>query len=637
MLNPEADAYSTTALAHRPVALEITGLSVSFHTGGEEIHAVRDVSINVRAGTTHAIVGESGSGKSVTMMSVLGLLPTEARVTGSIRYQGAELVNGTDAELRAVRGAEIGVIFQDPLSSLNPVKTVGAQILESMTAHRGTAARATWKRAAELLAEVGIPEAERRVKEYPHQFSGGMRQRVMIAMVLAAEPKVLIADEATTALDVTVQAQILKLVQRITAERSMTTIWISHDLGVVAQIADEITVMQSGRVVEHGTCVDIFANPQEQYTSELLRSMPRLDAPLRELPTPSTAAAAASVEVRDLEVAYQMKRSLRGGDRVVRAVDGVSLSIGAGETLGLVGESGSGKSTFARALLGLEPTRHGTVRVAGNDIVGAKRASLSALRRNAQLVFQDPSSSMNPGLPVREIVTEPLLINHRMSASDRRTRAAELLELVELDPQLASRYPHQLSGGQRQRVAIARALSLEPSLLVCDEPVSALDVTVQTQILELLRRLQADLGISLLVISHDLAVIRDIAHRVAVMYLGKLVEVGDRAAIFDSPQHPYTRALLAAVPVPDPRRRTPPTPLQGDPPSPLAPPAGCRFHTRCPAAVLGRCDAAVPALRPRAPRHDVACVRLGESDLSDARPGLRTPSASTEARHERTE
>ncbi|QUW19845.1 ATP-binding cassette domain-containing protein [Agrococcus sp. Marseille-Q4369] len=383
MLNPEADAYSTTALAHRPVALEITGLSVSFHTGGEEIHAVRDISINVRAGTTHAIVGESGSGKSVTMMSVLGLLPTEARVTGSIRYQGAELVNGTDAELRAVRGAEIGVIFQDPLSSLNPVKTVGAQILESMTAHRGTAARATWKRAAELLAEVGIPEAERRVKEYPHQFSGGMRQRVMIAMVLAAEPKVLIADEATTALDVTVQAQILKLVQRITAERSMTTIWISHDLGVVAQIADEITVMQSGRVVEHGTCVDIFANPQEQYTSELLRSMPRLDAPLRELPTPSTAAAAASVEVRDLEVAYQMKRSLRGGDRVVRAVDGVSLSIGAGETLGLVGESGSGKSTFARALLGLEPTRHGTVRVAGNDIVGAKRASLSALRRNA--------------------------------------------------------------------------------------------------------------------------------------------------------------------------------------------------------------------------------------------------------------
>lgn len=614
MLNPEADVRST-AVADSPAALEISGLNVAFHSGGEEIRAVRDVNISVRAGTTHAIVGESGSGKSVTMMSVLGLLPDSAHVSGSIRYQGAELVGATDAQLRAVRGAEIGVIFQDPLSSLNPVKTVGAQILESMTAHGGTSTRATWKRAAELLAEVGIPEADRRVREYPHQFSGGMRQRVMIAMTLAAEPQVLIADEATTALDVTVQAQILKLVQRITAQRSMTTIWISHDLGVVAQIADEITVMQSGRVVEHGSCVDIFTDPQEPYTIELLRSMPRLDAPLRELAPQKAVTETAAVDVRNLEVAYQTKRGLRGANRLVRAVDDVSLVINSGETVGLVGESGSGKSTFARALLGLEPTRHGTVQLAGQDMIGAKRASLSALRRNAQLVFQDPSSSMNPGLSVQEIVTEPLLINHRMSAPDRRVRAAELLELVELDPQLARRYPHQLSGGQRQRIAIARALSLEPSLLVCDEPVSALDVTVQTQILDLLRRLQADLGISLLVISHDLAVIRDIAHRVAVMYLGKIVEIGDRAAIFDSPQHPYTRALLAAVPTPDPTRRTPPAPLQGDPPSPLSPPPGCRFHTRCPVAVLGRCDTTVPGLTPSAPGHDVACVRLGEPEL----------------------
>ncbi|WP_192575854.1 ABC transporter ATP-binding protein [Agrococcus sediminis] len=616
MLKPEADVRTTAPAADGPAALEIRDLSVSFRTSSGDVDAVRGVDITVRSGTTHAIVGESGSGKSVTMMGVLGLLPEEAQVSGSIRYLGKELVDAAPAELRAVRGAEIGVIFQDPLSSLNPVMTVGAQILESMTAHRGTAAGATWKRAAELLAEVGIPEAERRVKEYPHQFSGGMRQRVMIAMALAAEPRVLIADEATTALDVTVQAQILRLVQRITAERSMTTIWISHDLGVVAQIADDITVMQSGRVVERGSCHDIFAAPREAYTIALLESMPRLDAPLRELPPRATATGTAAVDVRDLEVAYQVKRGLRTGNRLVRAVDDVSLEIAAGETVGLVGESGSGKSTFARALLGLEPMRHGTVHLAGQDVAGARRASLSALRRNAQMVFQDPSSSMNPGLSVQEIVTEPLLINHRMSASGRRARAAELLELVELDPQLARRHPHQLSGGQRQRVAIARALSLEPSLLVCDEPVSALDVTVQTQILGLLRRLQADLGVSLLVISHDLAVIRDIAHRVAVMYLGKIVEVGDREAIFGSPQHPYTRALLGAVPTPDPTKRFPPTPLQGDPPSPLSPPPGCRFHSRCPAAVIGRCDTTVPTLTAWTPTHDVACVRLGEPELT---------------------
>lgn len=558
------------------LVLDIRDLHVSFRVGATVVEAVRGVDLAVARGATHAVVGESGSGKSVTMMSALGLHGEGATVRGSIRLDGRELVGLPEPAMRHVRGAEIGVIFQDPLSSLNPVKTVGAQILEAMRAHRATASKATKARVVELLDEVGIPDPEVRARQYPHQFSGGMRQRVMIAMALSAEPQVLIADEATTALDVTVQAQILRLVQRITAERDMTTIWISHDLGVVAQIADQVTVMQHGRVVEAAGCRSIFAHPKQQYTIDLLASVPRLDTPMRELPEPDHSAPAPAVAVEGLEVGYRVRSGRLGRSDFHCAVNKVSFSLAPGETLGLVGESGSGKSTLVRALLGLELPREGVIRHHGTAVGAADRSALKQLRRTSQMVFQDPSSSMNPGLNVREIVTEPLLINRSSSRKERHTRAAELLELVELPADFADRHPHQLSGGQRQRVAIARALSLSPSLLICDEPVSALDVSVQTQILQLLRRLQDELGISMLIISHDLAVIRDIAHRVAVMKQGSIVEMGDRQAIFDNPQHPYTKSLLAAVPVPDPCRRdhrglTSSGPAPAEPPSETEP------------------------------------------------------------------
>ncbi|WP_053204311.1 ABC transporter ATP-binding protein [Jiangella muralis] len=697
--------------------LAIRDLRVTFRAAGRDVHAVRGADLSVAEGETLAVVGESGSGKSVTMMAALGLLPENAEVSGSIRLRGRELLAMDERALRSVRGAEIGVIFQDPMSSLNPVHTVSRQIAEAIRAHADVSRGAAHARSVELLGEVGIPDPRTRADDYPHQFSGGMRQRVMIAMALACGPRVLVADEPTTALDVTVQAQIVDLVDRIRRDRGMAVIWISHDLGVVAQLADRVTVMYAGRVVEQGPCADLFDAAVHPYTAGLLRAMPRLDAPAGSplevipgsLPDPETqpegcvfaprcdhahdpcaaarpallplaaggghavachrsgelsavvgrplparvgptlragtdnvrshdapaaappaaappaaapAPAAATppvvVALEELRVHYRGRGSWRRAAAPVRAVDGVTLDLEHGRTLGLVGESGSGKSTLARALLGLEQPSGGTVAFGGRVLDSMSAAGLRDLRRTAQMVFQDPAASMNPALRVEDVVGEPLRINRRGSAAEQRARAAELLEVVELPRELGRRYPHQLSGGQRQRVAIARGLALDPQVLVCDEPVSALDVSVQAQIITLLSRLQAELGLSLLVISHDLAVIRTIAHRVAVMYLGRIVELGGRDDVFGRPRHPYTRGLLDAVPVPDPHRRSRPAPLAGDPPSPVAPPPGCRFHERCAFARPGLCDTTPPPLEEQRPGHWTACHLADEIAASSA-------------------
>ncbi|TDD64355.1 ABC transporter ATP-binding protein [Jiangella aurantiaca] len=705
--------------------LAIRGLRVTFRAAGRDVHAVRGVDLSVAEGETLAVVGESGSGKSVTMTAALGLLPENAEVEGSIRLRDRELLAMDERALRSVRGAEIGVVFQDPMSSLNPVHTVSRQIAEAIRAHSDVSRGAAHARAVELLGEVGIPDAKARADDYPHQFSGGMRQRVMIAMALACGPRVLIADEPTTALDVTVQAQIVDLVDRIRRGRGMSVIWISHDLGVVAQIADRVTVMYAGRVVEQGPCADLFDAAVHPYTAGLLRAMPRLDSPAGaelevirgSLPDPEAqpegcvfaprcdhaqeecaaarptllplvaggghavachrsgelldhgrvvparlggsptlragadnprpsgavdgapageapAAAAAPapppaaeapappvvVALDDLRVHYRGRGSWRRSAAPVRAVDGVTLDLERGRTLGLVGESGSGKSTLARALLGLEKTSGGAVAFGDQVLHTMSAVGLRDLRRTAQMVFQDPAASMNPALRVEDVVSEPLRINRRGSVAEQRVRAGELLEIVELPRELGRRYPHQLSGGQRQRVAIARALALDPQVLVCDEPVSALDVSVQAQIIRLLSRLQSELGLSLLIISHDLAVIRTIAHRVAVMYLGQIVERGNRDDVFGRPRHPYTRGLLDAVPVPDPHRRSRPVPLAGDPPSPVAPPSGCRFHERCAFARPGLCDTTPPPLEEQRPGHWTACHLADEIAASSTAP-----------------
>ena len=656
--------------------LQVRGLEVSFRTRGSSLAAVRGIDLDVAEGETLAVVGESGSGKSVSMMALLGLLPETATVKGSVSFMGRELLGLSDRSLRQVRGRDVGIVFQDPMSSLNPVKTVGQQIAETVQLHLGANRRAASARAVELMAEVGIPDPRNRSRSYPHQFSGGMRQRVMIAMALACRPRLLIADEPTTALDVTVQSQIVQLVKDLQAEHGMAVVWITHDLGVVAELADRVAVMYAGRVVERNDCDSIYTAPAHPYTVGLLSAVPRMDAPLGHLlpeipgappdpflvpagcsfadrcpavldlcreqapplerpPGGSGSAAcwrseevlqgrAPSVEVPDeprrttsrsqgealltlagLEVHFGARSLLRRAP-VVRAVDGVSLTVQAGETLGLVGESGSGKSTLGRAVLGVERPTAGQIQVGEVDLSAGKRA-LRDSRRKVQMVFQDPASSMNPGFTVGDVVAEPLLVNGIGNRASRARRTAELLRLVELPADTADRHPHEFSGGQRQRIAIARALALEPSMVVCDEAVSSLDVSVQAQVVNLLARLQRELGLALVFIAHDLAVVRHISDRVAVMYMGQVVEVGARAEVYEQPSHPYTRMLLASVPVPDPRAGRAPRVATGDVADPSSPPTGCRFHPRCPLARPGLCDVEVPVLRRRSGTQESAC------------------------------
>jgi peptide/nickel transport system ATP-binding protein len=537
--------------AERPL-LEIRNLSVDFHTSRGIVHAVQDVSLEVSRGETLAILGESGSGKSITVAAVMDLIdqPPGFIRSGEILLDNVDLRKIGPAQRRDINGRRIAMIFQDPLAALNPVYPVGWQVAETLRVH-GHGARRPQDVAVELLGRVGIPDPARRANDYPHQFSGGQRQRIMIAMAIATEPDLLIADEPTTALDVTVQAQILRLLKRLQAETGMGLILITHDLGVAAEMADRVAVMQGGAIVETGDVQSILTAPSHPYTRKLLESVPGRHG------FPKTAARGEGseplLEVRDLVVEYAggslLARGLFGTGKQpgLRAVDHVSLTLNRGESVGVVGESGSGKSTLARTLLGLSKATSGQVLYEGKDIATFSAAERTRFRRHIQVVFQDPTASLNPYMTVREIIAEPWAIHSGIVArEDWPLRVGALLEKVGLKPEHALRYPHQFSGGQRQRIAIARALALAPDVIVCDEAVSALDVSIQAQIMDLLKQLRRDFGLSFLFIAHDLPVVRDFADRLLVMRNGKIVESGATAEVFERPQHPYTRELLAS-------------------------------------------------------------------------------------------
>jgi peptide/nickel transport system ATP-binding protein len=683
------DAAAPVA-GHGPWLLEVEDLHVHFVTTRGVVRAVEGISYKVRPGETVALVGESGCGKSVSSLAIMRLLarPAGRVVAGRILFQGRNLLDLAEDQMREIRGRDIAMIFQEPMTSLNPVLTIGFQIMEPLMIHLGMATEAARARAAELLKMVGIPDAERRLDQYPHQFSGGMRQRVMIAIALSCNPRLVIADEPTTALDVTIQAQILKLMKDLSRDLGIALVVITHNLGIVARYADRVNVMYAARMVEQGTAAVVFAKPLHPYTAGLLRSVPRLDQPRGlkletidglppnlldpqpgcrfaprcpaqqpaciQAPPPLFEAEphhySACVRAQELARvgpaglglqsanprppapkqldlsqpvlrAHELRTYFEVGAGVqmfkhqrleVRAVDGLSFEVYRGETLGLVGESGCGKTTVGRTLLRLEQATGGEIVFEGINVTHAKGQQLKDYRRKIQVIFQDPFSSLNPRMTIGQIIAEPMRV-YRMvpDAASARARVAELLAQVGLFEYMAERYPHELSGGQRQRVGIARALAMQPSFIVCDEPVSALDVSIQAQIINLLEDLQQKYRLTLLFIAHDLAVVRHISDRVIVMYLGKVMEIADRDALYADPLHPYTKALLDAVPIPDPRleAKREYRVLAGEVPSPLNPPRGCVFHTRCPLASEA-CKMAVPELREVKPRQFAACIKL---------------------------
>ncbi len=520
--------------------LEVRNLSVDFHTAQGTVHAVRDVSWHLDRGETLAILGESGSGKSVSASAIMNLIdcPPGEIVSGELLFDGQDLLKMTDDQRRDLNGRRIAMIFQDPLSHLNPVYTVGFQIAEIMTAH-GTPKEKARARALELMERVGIPNAADKIDSYPHEFSGGQRQRLMIAMALGMKPDILIADEPTTALDVTVQAQILDLLEELQAETQMGLLLITHDLGVVAEVADRVVVMNSGEIVETGTATQVYHNPTHPYTKQLIGAVPGTG----EMAEPMDTAIKPILEINKMGKKYG----------AFTALQDASLTVLPGETVAIVGESGSGKSTLAKTLLRLEDATSGEALYQGRDLVTMDAAELFALRREIQMVFQDPTQSLNPRMSVYDIISEAFVIHPEILPKEKWTaRVQELLEQVGLNASHMYRYPHQFSGGQRQRIAIARALALEPKLIVCDEAVSALDVSIQAQVITLLNRLQEELGLSYLFIAHDLPLVRDFAHRVVVMQGGRIVEQGPVAQIFDAPRETYTRNLLAASLHPDP-------------------------------------------------------------------------------------
>jgi peptide/nickel transport system ATP-binding protein len=658
--------------------LEVTGLTISIPTETGTIEAVRGVSFTLRAGETIGIVGESGSGKTMLALSVLGLLPGAARVTGSVRLDGTEILASTPAQWQGIRGTRVAMVFQDPMTALNPMYTVGWQVAECVRLHRRVSKAAAWQRAVEVLGLVGLPEPAQLARRFPHELSGGMRQRVVIAIAIANEPDLLIADEPTTALDVTVQAQILDTLRSIRQETGAALILISHDLGVVAGVADQVLVMYAGKAVEVGRADDVFADPRMPYTAGLLASLPDLDqrserlasiggsppsgtgygpgcafaprcpaaapacarqpelvtvgtghvaachfaarpddgtgAPAMNWGQARTAGPAAAghtadgdviLSARNLTKHFRVRGARFRSVATVQALSGVDLDLRAGRCLALVGESGCGKSTLARLLLRLEDPTSGSITLNGRELTGLGDAQLRPIRPQIQMVFQDPYSSLNPRLSVGEIVGEPLTVHH-VGDKDRLVR--ELLASVGLDPAAGVRFPGEFSGGQRQRIGIARALALEPQTLVLDEPVSALDVSIQASVLNLLRDLQRSRNMAYLFIAHDLAVVRQVADEVAVMYLGRIVEQGPADEIYRRPAHPYTTALLSAVPIPDPPRERSRQRilLRGEVPSPVNPPSGCRFRTRCWKAD-DRCASEVPPLRELPGGHQVAC------------------------------
>lgn len=521
--------------------LEVKNLSVSFRQEGVETRAVRDVSFQVGRGETVALVGESGSGKSVTALSTVALLPESATIEGSIHYMGREMVGASSKTLREVRGNDISFIFQEPMTSLNPLHTLEKQIGESLKLHQGLQGKAARARSIELLEKVGIREAESRLGAYPHQLSGGQRQRVMIAMALANGPDLLVADEPTTALDVTIQAQILELLADLKRAEGMSLLFITHDLGIVRRIADRVCVMQGGEIVEQGPTAEIFTNPQHPYTRTLLAAEPR------GTPDPVPPGAQELLRTEGLRVWFPIQRGfLRRTVGHVKAVNDASLSLREGETVGIVGESGSGKTTLALAMMRLISSQ-GPVVFQGRDIQGLKSRLLSPLRRHMQIVFQDPFGSLSPRMTAEQIISEGLWVHGVADGQDRRELVAQMMHEVGLDPMTMGRYPHEFSGGQRQRIAIARAMILRPRLLVLDEPTSALDMTVQVQIVDLLRRLQQKYRLGYLFISHDLRVVRALSHHVLVMKQGDVVEAGPSAQVFEAPRSDYTRALMTAA------------------------------------------------------------------------------------------
>ncbi|PSO27433.1 ABC transporter ATP-binding protein [Bradyrhizobium sp. MOS002] len=563
--------------AQAPV-LSVSGLTTCFLRERQWIPVVRDVSFDIASRETVAIVGESGSGKSVTALSIMRLIPKEnGRVEGSVRLAGRDLLTLPEASMKDVRGNEIAMIFQEPMTSLNPVLTVGFQIAEALIQHRGLSRAAAEVETIRLLDRVRIPAAKSRFHEHPHRFSGGMRQRVMIAMALACKPRLLIADEPTTALDVTIQAQILELLKELQQEEEMSILFITHDMGVVAEIADRTVVMYGGQAVETDHTARIFAAPSHPYTRALLAAVPRLGSmdgrtrPMRfpivdkltgtsdepaETPDTVSIAERPLLEVSNLTTRFPIRSGLFGKvSGRVHAVENVSFTLRAGETLALVGESGCGKSTTGRSILKLTEPDSGTVLIDGQDVLAMNARTLRDFRKQMQIVFQDPFASLNPRMSVGTAIAAPLLANGLATASQARERVADLLVRVGLTADMAARFPHEFSGGQRQRICIARALALGPKLIVADEAVSALDVSVKAQVVNLMLDLQASMGLAYLFISHDIAVVERMSHRVAVMYLGEIVETGPRAALFGNPQHPYTKKLMAAVPVPDPARR----------------------------------------------------------------------------------
>jgi len=666
--------------------LTIRDLTIDFRTPTDWLRVIHGVDLDIRRGETIGLVGESGSGKSVTCLSVMRLLGKKSNLGGAIEFADTDLALAQDDHLDTVRGGRIAMIFQDPTASLNPVKSIGLQLTETLRRHRSLTAKAAKPEAINLLEKVGISEARQRLKEYPHQLSGGQNQRVMIAMALAGDPDLLIADEPTTALDVTIQAQILDLLRMIRQMSDMAILLVTHDLGVVAELCDRVAVMYAGRIVERGPVIDVFKQPVHPYTHGLLESLPRIDMrvdrlipiegtvpapselppgcafaprcayatdrctnelPLLELHTPEHTVACFQPQTGPLsfqieETETQLKTDLPflssdvpllkienlvrhfpvrqaggflgfGHKALLRAVDGISFSIPQGEKFGLVGESGCGKSTTAKLVMSMLPPTSGTIEFAGQTIDKLNFAEWRALRRDMQMVFQDPLGALDPRMKVGEQIVEPMLIHKIGTPAERRERALDFLDSVGLKPHNYERYPHQLSGGQRQRVVLARALMLEPKLLVCDEPISACDVSIQAQVINLLEDLQAKLNLTYLFISHDLRVVRHFCHRIAVMYLGKIVEIARDEALFTEPAHPYTRALLSAIPIPNPAANRERVILPGDPPSPVNPPSGCRFHTRCP-LVQPLCHEREPILKPIGDGHQVSChVAHGEA------------------------
>jgi peptide/nickel transport system ATP-binding protein len=643
----------------------LENLNVTFSTPARDVHAVRNLSLAVAPGECLGVVGESGAGKSQAFLAALGLLPRNGRASGHARLGPLELIGMPQAQLDRIRGARIGLVFQDPMTSLTPHLRIGDQIAEPIVRHAGISSREASSRALRLLNQVHVTDAERRMRQYPHELSGGMRQRVMIAIALACDPALLIADEPTTALDVTIQAQILSLLAELKRARGMSMVLITHDMGAVAGIADRVAVMRDGGVVEVDTVKAVFRAPRHEYTRALLAAVPRIDgagagphgagaaavggaaptfgeggtptaaaerggaaapvavggaaAALGDGGTPVAAAAgrgaaeglvessasiSASVAVSapalvldNIRVQFNVRGAWFAAPQVLRAVDGVSLELSAGEAVGVVGESGSGKSTLARAALQLMTVQSGRVVWLGRAVDGLSQKELKPLRRDMQIIFQDPLASLDPRMTAGEIVAEPLQV-HRpdLDRAARDVAVSDALARVRLDSALAARYPHELSGGQCQRIGIARAMVLEPRLLICDEPVSALDVTVQQQIVNLLCELKRESGLAILFISHNLAVVRQLCERILVLYLGRMMELAPATAVYSRPLHPYTRELLESAPIPDPDvqparlTRT----LLGEPPSPLSPPSGCVYRTRCPYAV-DTCRELVPA------------------------------------------